>query len=106
MGKIDFESMTEDELKLNTRKGSAYYRISQAVETIKNHNDSQGEKKLKFFISPTLIFKLTGSNRKSITLYFEQHQTLIDEHNSKHELTELDNRKGKDYDVKKVLVNK
>jgi predicted DNA-binding protein len=103
MGKKDFESMSEDELKLTTSKGSAYYRISEAIETIKTYNDSQSEKKLKLFISPSLVFKLTGSNRKSINQFFEQYQTMINEHNSKHELTELDNRKGKGYDVKEAL---
>ncbi len=103
MGQKDFESMTEDELKNTTSKGSAYFRISQAIETIKSHNDSQGEKKLKFYISESLVFKLTGSNRRSINQFFKQYQTMIDEHNSKHQLTDMDNRKGKGFDPKTVL---
>jgi ketosteroid isomerase-like protein len=103
MGKKDFESMSEDELKATTTKGSAYHRITQAIEFIKNHNDNQSEKKLKFYISSSLVFKITGSNRRSINQFFKQYQTMIDEHNNKHQLTDMDNRKGKGFDPKIVL---
>lgn len=97
------DSMSEEELKTQTFKGVANFRIEQAIETIKTHNDRQGEKSEKICITKGIVFKITGSNRQTINKFFDDHYLMIEDHNNKHSLTTKDNRKGKNYDVKKVL---
>ena len=97
------ESMTDDELKEATFKGVSKHRISQAIETIMQHNDKQGEKKHKVCLTRGIVFKLTGSNRQNINKFFDNYNIMIDDHNQKHGLTDADNRKGKGFDFKKLL---
>ncbi|MGL4880861.1 MAG: hypothetical protein ACRC8K_07320, partial [Waterburya sp.] len=97
------DSMSESELKEQTFKGVANYRISQAIETIQNHNDNQTEKSNKICLTKGIVFKITGSNRQTINKFFDTYQTMIEDHNNKHQLTDSDNRKGKNYDLKQVL---
>lgn len=103
VGKKDYDSMTDDELKISTSKGSANARISNMIEKIKQYNDLQGDNSTRFFLSPSLIFKLTNSNFKIINNYFETYRNMIDDINSKYQLSDRDNRKGKGFDFKKVL---
>lgn len=97
------DSMSDDEIKEATFKGAANYRINQAIERIKAHNDVQGEKDNKVCITRGMIFKLTGSNRQTINKFFDSYHTMIDDHNQKHSLTDSDNRKGKNFDYKELL---
>lgn len=97
------DSMSEEELKTQTFKGVAKYRIEQAIEAIKAHNDKQTEKSNKICITKGIIFKITGSNRQTINKFFDEYQVMIEDHNNKHSLTDKDNRKGKNYDVKEIL---
>lgn len=97
------DSMSDDEIKEATFKGAAKYRINQAVERIKHHNDTQGEKDNKVCITRGMIFKLTGSNRQAINKFFDTYHIMIDDHNQKHGLTNSDNRKGKGFDFEKLL---
>jgi hypothetical protein len=97
----DFESMSLAELEemINTGKGRTYKglaeaRITKVVQLVIEHNDNQPEKKYKWCISPTLVAKLTGSNRQAINNFFTNHKVMIDDHNTKHSLRDLDNRKG------------
>lgn len=96
------EAAPED-LKKMTFRGVAATRIEQIIIRIMEHNDSQPEKQNKFCITESLVFKLTGSNRKAITDYFDSHRILIEDHNQKHQLTNEDNRKGKGIDIKSML---
>ena len=103
MGKKDYDGMTDNELRNSTSKGSANARISNMIEKIKQYNDNQPDNSSRFFLSPSLIFKLTNSNFKIINNYFETYRNQIDDANSKYQLSDRDNRKGKGYDFKKVL---
>ncbi len=97
------DSMTDEELKQQKFSGVAEYRINQAIETIKKHNDLQGEKYQKFCITKGIVAKITGSNRPAINKFFKDYQPMIDEHNDKHQLTSRDNYKGVNFDLKKAL---
>ena len=103
MGKKDYDSMSDNELRNSTSKGSAFQRIGNMIEKVKEYNDLQLDNSSRFFLSPSLIFKLTNSNFKIINSYFETYRSMIDVINSKYELSDKDNRKGKGYDFKKVL---
>jgi len=103
LSKKDYDRMSDDELKISTTKGSAFQRISNMIEKIKQYNDNQPDNSTRFFLSPSLIFKLTNSNFKIINNYFETYRNMIDDSNNKYQLTDKDNRKGKAYDFKKVL---
>ena len=99
----ELESMSEAQQKNATFKGAANYRIEQAIETIMNHNNNQSEKSLKVCLTKGIVFKLTGSNRQTINKYFDEHHTMIDDHNQKHSLTDADNRKGKGFSYEQLL---
>lgn len=99
----DLAEANPEELKKMTFKGVAATRIEQIISRIMEHNDSQTEKQNKLCITESLVFKLTGSNRKALKDYFESHKLMIDDHNQKHSLTDADNRKGKGIDAKQML---
>lgn len=99
----NFDALTDKELKEKSFKGIAKYRINQAVETIMNHNDLQGEKANKVCLTRGIIFKLTGSNRATINKFFDDYHVMISDHNQKHSLTDKDNRKGKNFSFEKLL---
>ena len=103
MGKKDYNSMTDEELKKSTSKGSAFQRIGNMIEKVREYNDNQPNNSTRFFLSPTLIFKLTNSNFKIINSYFETYRNMIDDANNKYQLSDKDNRKGKGYDFRSVL---
>ena len=103
MGKKDYDSMSDNELRNSTSKGSAFQRIGNMIEKIKQYNDNQPDNSDRFFLSPSLIFKLTNSNFKIINSYFETYRNMIDDANNKYQLSDRDNRKGKGYDFKKLL---
>ena len=98
-----FDSMSEEEMQKATFKGAAKYRIEQAIETIRDHNNNQSEKSQKVCITKGMVFKLTGSNRQTINKYFDEHEVMISDHNNKHELTDADNRKGKGFSFEELL---
>lgn len=97
------ESMTDEQMQKATFKGAANFKIEQAISTIMNHNDSQGEKSRKVCLTKGIIFKLTGSNRQTINKYFDDHEVMISDHNNKHSLTDADNRKGKGFSFEQLL---
>ena len=103
MGKKDYDSMSDNELRNSTSKGSAFQRIGNMIEKIKQYNDNQPDNSSRFFLSPSLIFKLTNSNFKIVNNFFETYRNMIDDANNKYQLSDRDNRKGKGYDFKKVL---
>jgi hypothetical protein len=97
----DFDSKTLHELdeilrsgEGKTYKGLAETRIKKVIEQLMDYNDSQIVKTKKWYISTSLIFALTGSNRTALNDFFEKHSDTIDAHNAKHKLKALDNRKG------------
>ena len=99
----NYDGMSDNELRNSTSKGSANARISNMIEKVKEYNDLQPDNSTRFFLSPSLIFKLTNSNFKIINNYFETYRNMIDDINNKYQLSDKDNRKGKGYDFKKVL---
>ncbi len=99
----NLDSMTDAELKHQKFSGVAKHRITKAIETIKNHNDRQGKKSDKFCITKGIVAKITGSNRPAINKFFKDYQSMIDDHNHKHQLTSRDNYKGVNFDLKKAL---
>ncbi len=101
--KSKLDSMSESELKESTFKGVAKHRISQAIEKIMQHNDEQTEKKNKVCLTKGAVFKITNSNRQNINQFFNEYAAMISDHNHKHQLTEADNRKGKNFELKTLL---
>ena len=97
------ESMSDEEMRSCTFKGAANFKIEQAINTITDHNNSQSSKSDKVCITKGIVFKLTGSNRQTINKWFAQHQTMIDDHNQKHSLSNADNRKGKGFSFEQLL---
>lgn len=97
------ESMSDEEMSKATFKGAANFKIEQAVNTIIDHNNNQSEKSQKVCITKGIVFKLTGSNRQTINKWFDDHEVMVNDHNQKHSLTDIDNRKGKGFDWESLL---
>jgi hypothetical protein len=57
-------------------------------------NDKATEKSQKSCITQGLIFTLCGVNRNALNKYFSQYETMINDHNLKHDLDPNSNRKG------------
>lgn len=93
----DFESLSLEELRGKNFKGVSEYRISKAVEKIMVHNDRQPEKANKLCVTQGLVAKITNSNRYNIKNFFQKHKIMIDDHNAKHDLRGVDNRKTTDF---------
>ena len=99
--KPDFESMSLEDLekakrdgKGRTYKGMAEARLGKIAEMVMVHNDEQADKSFKWFITANLLAKLSGSNRVAVNTFVKTHEIMINDHNAKHGLVELDNRKG------------
>lgn len=91
-----FESLDEETLRKGTKiRGVAEFRIGKAVEALINHNsDLDRPIEEKYFINQSTIFRLSGSNIKSIQEYLKHNQDLIDKHNHEYGLEESINRKS------------
>lgn len=97
-------STLDDSALLNsTIRGAASLRIKKAIDAIIHHNEHVTEKEDKIYISESIVFRITGSNRGAIRQFFEQNQEMIDTHNKKYGLDDSVNRKGKGYDFKATL---
>lgn len=99
----DLSEVDPEKLRDMTFRGVASTRIERVVTRIMDYNDTCGEQKDRYCITPTLVANLSGSNRNAVREYFNSHKFMIDDHNSKYSLTNADNRKGKGIDAKQVL---
>jgi hypothetical protein len=104
-GNTDLSALSDSDLKEKTVRGTAAMRIQKAIDAIAKHNDSCQEREDKVFISESMVFSATGSNRKAITDYFSSHADEIQGLNDKHQLDASVNRKGKNtgFNIKAVL---
>lgn len=121
---VDFKTLSSGENNTKTFRGMAALKIQKAVESIIAHNESCQERADKIYISESILFQVTGSNRKAILQYLwidgekvnkddvagEDYKTkptkegaLVIQHNKKHDLDDGVNRKGKNYDFKATL---
>ena len=98
-----YKNLSEKDKNKVTFKGAANHRIEQAIEILINHNNNQSEKSQKVCITKGMVFRLTGSNRQTISKYFNEHEVMISDHNNKHNLTDIDNRKGKGFSFEQLL---
>lgn len=80
-------------------KGKAVQKIDRTVRAVMQFNEQAKEPEEKWFISESLIFRLTGCNRPAVRRYFQALRSEIDEHNQHHQLSERHNQlKGKKSD--------
>lgn len=93
----------KEELRSSTAKGVAAYKIEKCVEAIIEHNNNSPEPQDRVCLSKTLVQKLSGSNPRSVNKWFDEHHGLIDDHNSKYQLTHSNNRRGAGFDYFKHL---
>jgi hypothetical protein len=84
----------QDGKSLKTVTGIGDERISRTVSAVMAINDKATEKSQKSCITQGLIFTLCGVNRNALNKYFSQYETMINDHNKKHDLDPNSNRKG------------
>jgi len=80
--------------KYRTHPGRAEELTNRAIHALKMHNDNCTEKEQKWHINQTAIQLLTGSKPKTIGEILVKYQTMLNDHNDKHELKPYDNRKA------------
>ncbi|MFB2917228.1 MULTISPECIES: protelomerase family protein [Aerosakkonema] len=86
-----FSSISNQETGSNL-KGRALQKIDRTVIAVMQFNEQTKEPEQKWFISESLIFRLTGCNRPAVRRYFEALRSAIDEHNQLHQLSERHNQ--------------
>lgn len=98
---IDFSAMTHEEVAASNSKESSQELAKRAIEAIIEHNDYQAtEHDQKWYVSQgfvsTFLKEKLGANVHAATVkkVIQQQKTRINDHNSKHELVPLSNRKG------------
>jgi len=86
----------KDNKNMSTLKGIATVRISNTVEAIMRHNDSNPDR--KWFISASKIQNLCNSNMGAIKNYLEANAEMIDMHHKQHDLTiETNDKRSKKF---------
>ena len=91
----NMEGLTIEELEKSTRRGSAFKRIERAIEILMENNDNATEQKDRVYISRNVVFEILNCNRQTLNNYFKQHETRIDDHNAKYNLTQFSNKSAK-----------
>jgi hypothetical protein len=92
----DWESIPSEDLKGKHTPGSAEEKIRRAVKAIMAHNDYKAPSNSeRWFIGVRSIQDLSGCNYAPIKKYIDDHKTMIDDHNAKHNLSNQHNKKHK-----------
>ena len=95
----DLANVPTDELLNNKSYSTSSARpkelVKRAIKAIQIYNDEIATQKAeRWMITQTAIQALTGSKPATVKLLLADYQTLIDDHNAKHNLTPYDNRKS------------
>lgn len=99
------KNASAEDLRKTGAKGAAAERIKRCVEALKEWNSQKAQSKdLEeqtecYYITVTLIRKLTGSRYAAVKAYIEENQDTIEAHHTEFNLDEDVNRKGKGNDV-------
>ena len=96
------KNLSTEELKQSTFIGAGHKIIKETIDKLVMSNNAAYDNKTRVFINPSVVRSLTGCNLNSIKLVFDNYFTddknleTIDEHNQRYELTNRDNKKGRD----------
>lgn len=96
------QSLTDAEKLQTTIKGAADSRLREASDHIVMWNHGCYDNGLRVFLNASILRTLTGANLNSIKNFLDRYRTPDDfletaeEHNNRYDLTENDNRKGRD----------
>jgi hypothetical protein len=85
------QSFIEQSRSADPSLSSAREKIDRAVKAVMEFNDRCSEKSQKWAVNASAIARLTGCNRPAIRRYFEENQSLVDEHNTRHGLSQRHN---------------
>ncbi|MGL4499991.1 MAG: hypothetical protein ACRCU2_13085 [Planktothrix sp.] len=96
---------TQDGKSLKTVTGIGEERISRTVAAVMAINNATDDKDKKSCITQGLVFTLCGVNRNALNKYFAQFETMISDHNLKHDLDPNSNRKGNGYNWLAMLAS-
>ena len=95
------KDLTTEQLKQSTFIGAGHKIIKETIDKLVMSNNAAYDNKTRVFINPSVVRSLTGCNLNSIKQVFDNYLTndnleTIDEHNSRHQLTNRNNKKGRD----------
>lgn len=96
------KNLSTEELKQSTFIGAGHKIIKETIDKLVVSNHAAYDNKTRVFINPSVVRSLTGCNLNSIKQVFDNYFTddkfleTIDEHNQRYELTNRDNKKGRD----------
>ena len=96
------KDLSIEQLKQSTFIGAGHKIIKEVIDKLVMSNNAAYDNKIRVFINPSVVRSLTGCNLNSIKQVFDNYFTndnfleTIDEHNSRHQLTNRDNKKGRD----------
>jgi hypothetical protein len=96
------KNLSTEQLKNSTFIGAGHKIIKEIIDKIVLSNHAAYNNKSRIFINPSIVRKLTGCNLNSIKQVCENYITddkfleSLDDHNARYELTNRDNKKGRD----------
>jgi hypothetical protein len=91
---IDWESISNQELKGMKHHGAVEEKIKRAYQAITAHNDNAPSNDERYFIGNVSLREVSRCNGLAVGAWLEQYQTMVDDHNHKYGLGKFHN-KGK-----------
>jgi hypothetical protein len=96
------QSLTPEQRKQTTLSGAAVANLKKVTDAIVAWNHACYDNTLRVFINASILRTLTGSNLNTIKDFLshfrtnDDHAESPDQHNERYDLTEKDNKKGRD----------
>ncbi len=98
---LDYELMSNDELKKLRSDGAVDEKIRRAFTAIADFNDAQPSNQTRWAITNQSLRQVSGCNGQKVREWMVKYQTSVNDHNNKYGLGQYDN-KGKG-DITEVI---
>jgi hypothetical protein len=100
---IDWESISNQDLKGMKHHGAVEEKIKRAYQAITAHNDNAPSNEERYFIGNVSLREVSRCNGLAVGAWLEQYQTMVDDHNNKYGLGKFHN-KGKTPITEKINI--
>lgn len=96
---IDWESVSNDQLKSMKTAGAVEEKIFRAFQVIAQYNDNAPSNDDRWYIGSTTLSQVSGCNRGNIAEWIAAHQQTVDDTNNKYGLGQYHNKRHKGIEI-------
>lgn len=96
---IDWESVSNDQLKGMKVNGAVEEKIFRAYKAIASYNDNAPSNDDRWYVGVTVLSQVSGCNRQNIGDWVKVHQLTVDDHNNKYGLGQYHNKRHKKVEI-------